>query len=164
MICTFLWGNDQFEKLSEIKSPLVTEGYVLLNIEWWRTYTSAKFVSVLPQSVAFSSWNPFVQKKETTSWNEYFFLASFLLPCDTLADKDFSPDSVLTNFCKGQLISKGLFKVFICTKNERKYFCISALDTKKKSNKKIKALYTTNWRILFWLSYITFLIWPLFID
>ena len=28
---------------------------------------------------------------------------------------------------KGHLISKGLFKVFICTKNERKYFCISAL-------------------------------------
>ena len=28
--------------------------------------------------------------------------------------------------------------------------------------KKIKALYTTNWMILFWLSYTTFLIWPLF--
>ena len=28
---------------------------------------------------------------------------------------------------KGQLISKGLFAVFICTKNERKYFSISAL-------------------------------------
>ena len=26
---------------------------------------------------------------------------------------------------KGQLISKGLFKVFICTKNEQKYFCNS---------------------------------------
>ena len=25
---------------------------------------------------------------------------------------------------KGQLISEGLFKVFICTKNEQKYFCI----------------------------------------
>ena len=28
---------------------------------------------------------------------------------------------------KGQLISKGLFAVFTCTKNERKHFCISAL-------------------------------------
>ena len=28
--------------------------------------------------------------------------------------------------------------------------------------KKISALYTANWRILFWLSYTTFLIWPLF--
>ena len=28
---------------------------------------------------------------------------------------------------KGQLISKGLFAVFICTKNEQKYFSISAL-------------------------------------
>ena len=28
---------------------------------------------------------------------------------------------------KGQFLSKGLFKGFICTKNERKYFCISAL-------------------------------------
>ena len=27
---------------------------------------------------------------------------------------------------KGQLISKGLFAFFICTKNERKYFSISA--------------------------------------
>ena len=37
---------------------------------------------------------------------------------------------------KGQLISKGLFKVFICTKNEQKYFCISALAYKKRSNQK----------------------------
>ena len=37
---------------------------------------------------------------------------------------------------KGQLISKGLFKVFICIKNEQKYFCISALAYKKRSNKK----------------------------
>ena len=35
---------------------------------------------------------------------------------------------------KGQLISKGLFKVYICTKNERKYFCIPALAYKKRSN------------------------------
>ena len=32
----------------------------------------------------------FCAKKETTLWNEYFFLASFLLPCDTLVDEDFS--------------------------------------------------------------------------
>ena len=37
---------------------------------------------------------------------------------------------------KGQLFSKGLFKVLICTKNERKYFCIYALASKKKSNQK----------------------------
>ena len=37
---------------------------------------------------------------------------------------------------KGQLISKGLFKGFICTKNKRKYFCISALAYKKSSNQK----------------------------
>ena len=40
---------------------------------------------------------------------------------------------------------------------------ISALATKKRLNKKkIKTLYTANWRNLFWLSYTTFLIWPLF--
>ena len=39
-------------------------------------------------------------------------------------------------FAKGQLISKGLFKGFICTKNEQKYFCISALAYKKRSNQK----------------------------
>jgi hypothetical protein len=33
----------------------------------------------------------------------------------------------LSPIAKGQLISKGLFAVFICTKNERKYFSISAL-------------------------------------
>ena len=32
---------------------------------------------------------------------------------------------------KGQLIWKGLFKGFICTKNEQNYFCISALAYKK---------------------------------
>ena len=37
---------------------------------------------------------------------------------------------------KGQLISKGLFKVFISPKNEQKYFCISALASKKSSNQK----------------------------
>ena len=42
----------------------------------------------------------------------------------------------MNNTCKGQLISRGLFKVFICTKNERKYFCISVLAYKKKSNRK----------------------------
>ena len=57
---------------------------------------------------------------------------------------------------KGQLISKGLFIVFICTKNEQKYFCVSALASKKRSNQKNKGNYTSNWRILFWLSYTTF--------
>ena len=60
---------------------------------------------------------------------------------------------------KRQLISKGLFKIFICTKKRTKIFCISALASKKRSNQKNKG---TNWRILFWLSYTTFLIWPLF--
>ena len=39
---------------------------------------------------------------------------------------------------------------------------ISSLAYKKRSNQKISALYTTNWRILFRLSYTTFLITPLF--
>ena len=52
---------------------------------------------------------------------------------------------------KGQLISKELIKVFICTKKRTIFFCISALASKKRSNQKIRALYTkgTNWRILF---------------
>ena len=37
---------------------------------------------------------------------------------------------------KGQLISKGLFKISFAPKNERKYFCISALAYKKRSNQK----------------------------
>ena len=41
---------------------------------------------------------------------------------------------------KGKLISNGLFFSF-APKNERKYFCISALASKKWSNQKIKALY-----------------------
>ena len=55
---------------------------------------------------------------------------------------------------KGQLILKGHFKVFICTKNERKYFCISALASKKRSNKKIGALYTNNWWNIIWPRFI----------
>ena len=39
---------------------------------------------------------------------------------------------------KGQLISKGLLKTFICIKNGRKYFCISALASKMKPNQKNK--------------------------
>ena len=31
---------------------------------------------------------------------------------------------------KGQLISIGLFKVFLCTKKKAKYFCIFALNSK----------------------------------
>ena len=36
------------------------------------------------------------------------------------------------------------------------------LPLKRGQIKKISTLYTTNWRILFWLSYTIFLIWPLF--
>ena len=39
-------------------------------------------------------------------------------------------------FTKGQLISKGLYKNSFAPKNERKYFCISAPASKKRSNKK----------------------------
>ena len=47
-------------------------------------------------------------------------------------------------------------------KNEKKSSRISALASKKRSNQKIRVLYNANWRILFWLSYTTFLIWPFF--
>ena len=43
----------------------------------------------------------------------------------------------LRTIIKGQLISKGLFRVLIWTKNERKYCCTSTLACKKRSNKKI---------------------------
>ena len=44
---------------------------------------------------------------------------------------------IKNGFAKGELILKGLFKVFICSKkNEQKYFCISALAYKKRSNQK----------------------------
>ena len=39
---------------------------------------------------------------------------------------------------KGQLISKGLFKFSFAPKNEQKYFCISGLASKKRSNQKNK--------------------------
>ena len=39
-------------------------------------------------------------------------------------------------YCKGQLISKANFEVFIWTKNQRKYFCISAQASKRKTLKK----------------------------
>ena len=42
---------------------------------------------------------------------------------------------------KGQLISKGLFKIFVCTKKRTKIFLFSALASKRGQIKKIKALY-----------------------
>ena len=44
----------------------------------------------------------------------------------------FGSDDPVVSAAKGQLISK----VLICTKNERKYFGISALAYKKRSNQK----------------------------
>jgi hypothetical protein len=46
--------------------------------------------------------------------------------------------SGVSTITKGQLISKRLFKVFICKKNQQRYFCISALASKKRSNKENK--------------------------
>ena len=46
--------------------------------------------------------------------------------------------------CKGQLISKEDLKVFIWTKNQGKYFCISALASKLSQLKKIMAHYRAN--------------------
>ena len=43
-----------------------------------------------------------------------------------------------TKVAKGQLISKGPFKDPFAPKNEQKYFCISALASKKRSNQKNK--------------------------
>ena len=66
---------------------------------------------------------------------------------------------------KGQLISKCPFGVKISSKKTNKFFSrISALASKKRSNQKNKGTlhHCTNWRISFWLSYTTFLIWPLF--
>jgi hypothetical protein len=46
---------------------------------------------------------------------------------------------------KGQLISKRLFDVIVSTKKPTKFVLgISALASKKKSDKKIKAFYITN--------------------
>ena len=46
-------------------------------------------------------------------------------------------------FTKGQLISKELFKVFICNKKRTKFFCISALASKMRTNQKNKGTLTT---------------------
>ena len=55
-----------------------------------------------------------------------------------------------TVLAKGQLISKGLFKVFICTKKRMKMlFVFLPLPLKRGQIKKIRALYATNRRILF---------------
>ena len=62
---------------------------------------------------------------------------------------------------KGQLILKRLFVSSSWPKTQRNFLVISALASKKRC-KKIRFLYTANWMILFWLSYTTFLIWPLF--
>jgi hypothetical protein len=45
---------------------------------------------------------------------------------------------------KGQLILKANFEVFIGTKNQRKYFCISALASKMGQIIKIMAHYHAN--------------------
>ena len=45
---------------------------------------------------------------------------------------------------KGQIISEWLLDVFIGTKNERKYFCISALASKMGQIIKVMAHYHAN--------------------
>ena len=57
---------------------------------------------------------------------------------------------------------KQILKFSFEQKNEQFFFCISALE-KRGQIKKKRALYNTDWRILFWLSYTTFLIWTIFI-
>ena len=49
-----------------------------------------------------------------------------------------------TKVAKGQLISKGPFKDPFAPKNEQKYFCISALASKKGRIKKIQDKYMIN--------------------
>ena len=73
------------------------------------------------------------------------------------------PTQALRLFLKVSKSQKQILKFSFEPKNERKYFCTSALASKKRSNQKHKSrvLYTTNFRILFWLSYTTFLIWHL---
>ena len=64
---------------------------------------------------------------------------------------------------KVQLISKCPFGVFKSSKKNNVIFSmISVLGSRKRPNQKIGALYNTKWRILFWPSYTTFMIWPLF--
>ena len=56
----------------------------------------------------------------------------------------------IVDIVKGPLILKCPFGVFKSPKKKRKKKSkISALAFKKRSNKKIRALYTDNWRILF---------------
>ena len=48
---------------------------------------------------------------------------------------------IVLTLLKGQLIlKKNFLKFSFAPKNERKYFCISALDSKKKSNQKNKGI------------------------
>ena len=64
---------------------------------------------------------------------------------------------------KGQLILKCPLGVFKSSEKTTKFFPgFLPKPIKKGQIKKIKTIYTTNWRILFWLSYTTFLIWPLY--
>ena len=83
------------------------------------------------------------------------FLKFFLVSISITVRAGFSNTSC---FYKGQLISNcsfGVFKSPIKQQNIFQDFCPSQI-------KKIRALFTTNSRILFWLSYTTFLIWTIF--
>ena len=51
---------------------------------------------------------------------------------------------LMPNRVKVSKSRKQILKFSFEPKNEQKYFCISALVSKKRSNQKIRALYTTN--------------------
>ena len=68
---------------------------------------------------------------------------------DSVNPSNSSKNKKLFPMPKCQLISKDFLKFSFAPKNERKYFCISALASKKRSNQKNKGTFTTNWRILF---------------
>ena len=64
---------------------------------------------------------------------------------------------------KGQLILK-INSQLLNRKQNKNIFVFLPLPQKRGQIKKIRALNTTYWMIAFWLSYTTFLIWPLLIE
>ena len=69
----------------------------------------------------------------------------------------------LTFLLKVSYFRKDILKFSFAPKTEQKYFFISALASKKRSNQRHKGTLYHYWRILFWLPYTIFLIWPLFL-
>ena len=137
----------------------------LMENDKWHVNSRAKWVSPeMTKKTLLATWNTV----EVLRGQEKLWIRNSVSKIWFVSNQTYSHYSHSFMNINGQLISKCPFGVVSSNlpkkqQNFCKEFCPSLLKGVK--SKQIRALYTTyttNWMILFWISYTAFLIWPLF--